>query len=92
MWIFDTEKAGVFWIRFDPRGGGRFLLGVDDEELNLYYSPEAAADDVFMQATGWPAWDSLEPPKKPESLDDWVRRDCCAWTQKAGRGPKNTST
>jgi hypothetical protein len=78
VWIFETEKAGIFWIRFDPRGRGRFLLGIDGETLSSYYSPEAAADDVFLQTTGWSLWDSLESPRKPDSLDDWIRRDCTA--------------
>ena len=78
MWIFETDEAGIFWIRFNPAGGGKFVLGVDGEVLNSYYSPDAASDDVFMQTTGWPAWDLLESPRRPEGLDDWVRRDCRA--------------
>ncbi len=77
MWTYQTE-IGVLWIRFDPRTRTRFLLGIDDEPLGWYYSPEAAADDVFLQKTGWSEWDSLSSPVKPKDLTDWVRMDCRA--------------
>ncbi|HQN18920.1 MAG TPA: hypothetical protein PKV86_07270 [Syntrophobacteraceae bacterium] len=77
MWTYQTE-IGVLCIRFDPRTRTRFLLGIDDEPLGWYYSPEAAADDVFLQKTGWSEWDSLSSPVKPKDLTDWVRMDCQA--------------
>ena len=57
MWHCKTD-IGVFWIRFDPRTRSRFLLGIGEEPLGWYYSPEAAADVVFLQETGWSEWDS----------------------------------
>lgn len=77
MWRHETE-VGVFRIRFDPLSGGRFILGIGAEDLGAYYSPEAAADDVFLQKTGWPAWDDLSSPSRPEDLSHWSRVDCTA--------------
>lgn len=79
MWYHQTE-IGVFWIRFDPSTRTRFLLGIGDEPLGWYYSPEAAADDVFLQKTGWSEWDSLAAATKPNDLSEWVRMDCQAWS------------
>jgi hypothetical protein len=81
MWYRQTE-SGVFWIRFDPSTRTRFLLGIGDEPLGWYYSPEAAADDVFLQKTGWSEWDSLAAATKPKDLSEWVRMDCQAWSTK----------
>jgi hypothetical protein len=75
MWFCDTE-IGRFWIRFDPRTRHRFLLGIDDEPLGWYYSPEAAADDVVLQKTGWPSWDHLSGAGKSAEFSCWKRVDC----------------
>jgi len=75
MWYCETE-IGVFWIRFDPRTRSRFLLGIGEEPLGWYYSPEAAADVVFLQKTGWSEWDSLQEISKPADLGSWTRIDC----------------
>jgi len=75
VWICRTE-LGVFWIRFDPRTRTRFLLGVGDEPLGWYYSPEAAADVVFLQDTGWVEWDHHPSVTRPNSLEEWLRVDC----------------
>jgi hypothetical protein len=77
MWLRETE-AGTFWIRFVPRGRGMFLLGIDDHELGSYFSPEAAVDDVYMQKTGWPSWDSARSVYKPADISEWKRIDCIA--------------
>jgi len=77
MWCCETG-IGTFWIRFDPRTRTRFLLGIDQEPLGWYYSPEAAADDVFLQNPGWPQWDSLSATIRPKSLSEWTRMDCQA--------------
>jgi len=75
VWICRTE-LGVFWIRFDPRTRTRFLLGVGDEPLGWYFSPEAAADVVFLQDTGWVEWDRHPSVTRPNSLEEWLRVDC----------------
>jgi hypothetical protein len=81
MWQYRTE-IGVFWIRFDPRTRTRFVLGIEEEPLGWYYSPEAAADDVFLQKTGCSEWDLLAATSKPTDLSQWVRLDC----QTSGKG------
>ena len=78
MWIHKAE-AGTFWIRFVPRGRGEFVLGIDGRELGTYFSPEAAADAVYLQDTGFAAWDSAGETARPAGLDEWVRLDCAAW-------------
>ncbi len=75
MWTCRTE-LGVFWIRFDPRTRTRFLLGIGEEPLGWYFSPEAAADVVFLQDTGWTEWDSRRGVTRPKDLADWIRVDC----------------
>lgn len=76
MWVCSTE-AGDFWIRFDPLSRKGFLLGIDEEALGSYYSPEAAADDVYLQKSGCGEWDSETPAWKPSDLSEWIRMDCC---------------
>ena len=89
MWICETEK-GVFWIRYVPRQGrGVFALGIEGQELGWYPSPEAAADDVYIQETGFPAWDSAAEALKPADISDWKRLDCADWDCRpdvSGRG------
>jgi len=78
MWFHKTE-AGTFWIRFVPRGRGMFVLGIDDQELGSYFSPEAAADDVYLQKTGYDLWDSVQDVCKPVDIAEWKRLDCIDW-------------
>jgi hypothetical protein len=84
MW-FHKAEAGTFWIRFVPRGRGIFILGIDGRELGSYFSPEAAADDVYRQETGFTRWDSAEDMQVPTDLSEWKRLDCIEWD--SGRGP-----
>lgn len=81
MWFCETEK-GVFWIRFVPRGRGIFVLGIEGLELGSYPSPEAAADDVYLQETGFSAWDSATQAHKPADISEWKRLDCAEWDMK----------
>jgi hypothetical protein len=78
MW-FHKSEAGTFWIRFVPRSRRTFVLGIDDQELGEYFSPEAAADDVYMQKTGYALWDSLQDVRKPADIAEWKRLDCIDW-------------
>ena len=86
MWFSETEK-GTFWIRFVPEGRGAFVLGIDDLDLGTYFSPEAAADDVYLQKTGFAPWDQADGVPKPDSLSEWKRFDCADWD--ASRKPIN---
>lgn len=68
MFFYDSP-LGVFTIRQEA---GRFVLCLDDEILGRYASPNAAANDVYMQCTGSFAWDGcLLLPDAPTGLDDW---------------------
>lgn len=90
MWYYKTPVC-TFWIRFDPPGRGGFLLGADDVELARYFSPEAAADDVFLCRTGFPPWDASDPADRPDSLTDWTRIDCRDWHPERDSGPAKGS-
>ncbi|WP_043793493.1 hypothetical protein [Solidesulfovibrio fructosivorans] len=70
MFIYRT-RFGTFSIRPDA---GRWVLCMNDEALGSYHSPESAADDVFMCATTFDAWDSQGTVHEPESLAEWERR------------------
>lgn len=83
MWYYRTAVC-TFWIRFVPQGGGRFLLGADEEELALYSSPEGAADDVSLRRTGREAWDLSDPDEGPFDLGNWTRIDCRDWMPPKG--------
>lgn len=66
-------KAGVFWIAPQPGSPGRFWLGIGDVPLGSYHTPEAAADDVHCQSTGWNEWDMLGLVSFPTELADWTK-------------------
>lgn len=72
MWIYRTP-IGTFWIR--PQAGGRWVLGIEDEALGSYHSPEAAASDVADRATGWSEWDDSRVMMgwEPSGLAEWSR-------------------
>jgi len=62
---------GVFVIR--PHQG-RWGLWCEDELYGSYHSPQAAADDVYMQATGHDEWDMKSPDgTEPTDLSEWER-------------------
>lgn len=69
-YFFPTD-VGTFWIRPDPAFPGRVCLGVDEEAIGSYPSPEAAADDFRGRHTGWPAWDSRPDLRAPMDLTGW---------------------
>ena len=67
MWVYRTS-VGTFSIR--PCNGG-FNLWINDENLGHYTSAIAAADDVYMCATGhWP-WDQRMIVDQPTDLSEW---------------------
>lgn len=68
MWLFRS-KVGTFKIAL--HNNGRFGLWIGDELLGSYHSPHAAADDVYMYATGhWP-WDQQMMVLEPCDLGEW---------------------
>lgn len=70
MWSYKS-KAGTFSIR--PLPDGRWGLQIGNEYLGSYISPEQAADDVYMQQTGYYPWDSLPPVSEPCELAEWEK-------------------
>lgn len=69
MWVYNS-KVGTFKIKQRP--DGRFSLHVGDEYLGSYISPQQAADDVFMCATGYWPWDRQLMVDHPEDLSEWT--------------------
>ncbi len=67
-------RVGTFWIASQPNAPGNFYLGVDDDILGPYYSPEAAADDVYSQSTSHYEWDAIdESVTSPCDLSEWIK-------------------
>lgn len=68
LWTYKTD-VGRFWIKQER--DNRFTLGINDNALGSYISPEQAADDVYMCATGhWP-WDKKLNVSDPVDLSEW---------------------
>lgn len=62
---------GLFIIK--PHNN-RWGLWCGDDLLGSYHRPEAAADDVYMQATGHYDWDGKKTDgTEPMDLSDWER-------------------
>ncbi len=72
VWYYKT-RVGTFHIRPDAYNRHRWSLWIDDENLGSYDSPDAAADDVYTQHTGWNEWDSLPSVTQPTDLTEWRR-------------------
>jgi hypothetical protein len=64
-----SSKHGVFTIY--PTPNGRYTLSLDNEALGFYHSPGAAADDVYMGATGAYEWDADDEIERPEGIFKW---------------------
>ena len=68
MYRFQSP-VGTFTIR--PHNNN-FELWIEGTQLNSYSSAVAAADDVFMHATGYQKWDIMkETVFSPRNLSDW---------------------
>ena len=65
------SRFGTF--RIAPRTDGRWLLAVDDEALGTYKSAAAAADDVYLCASGHYPWDAQLSVNAPCDLSEWQR-------------------
>lgn len=72
MWYFKT-RVGTFRITHDPYRPALYRLNMDEVFLGNYTSPEAAAEDVYMHATGWSKWDMLEHVRVPCDILEWSR-------------------
>ena len=70
MFIFK-RCVGTFWIK--PYQG-RYILGINDENLGSYYPATTAADDVFTHTTIYNSWDSLDGSVEgPTDIYGWNR-------------------
>lgn len=70
MWLFRSN-VGVFKIVCQP--DGRYALYIDDDFLDAYVGPEAAADDVMMRYTGYAPWDNQFTITGPYGLNAWEK-------------------
>jgi len=77
MWHLKTRQ-GTFWIIPAENKKGVWL-GVDDQPLGHYDSPDAAFHDVHDQQTGFYAWDVNHKIKPPESLTEWEEGEPAEW-------------
>ena len=68
-WTYKTD-VGTFWIQ--PNSNGRFTLGIDNDALGSFSTPEGAADDVYMCATGYYPWDKKLSVLEPTDLTEWI--------------------
>lgn len=69
MWYYYSP-VGTFIIAHDPQSG--YGLWHDTDHLGSYPLPEAAAQAVASQQTGYPAWDQWQEAKPPPDLDHWI--------------------
>jgi len=63
------SSIGRFLIK--PQANGCWGLGFKDDLLGSYHSALAAADDVYMQATGDYDWDSRDGVDIPTDISEW---------------------
>lgn len=71
-WTYKTN-VGTFWIK--PNRNNMFTLGIDDEALGSFSTPENAASDVYSCATGYWPWDKRLITIHPEDLSEWHRHE-----------------
>jgi hypothetical protein len=69
MWYFYSP-VGTFTIARNSSGG--YVLWIDNEQLNTYIGPEAAAEAVRLKNTGFKSWDDLENVEAPANLNQWI--------------------
>lgn len=68
MYLFRS-KVGTFCICWD---GIRWYLAVNGDVLDVYDSPIAAADNVYLHVTGYMPWDRLDGIiDGPTDLSEW---------------------
>ncbi|MCM1219399.1 MAG: hypothetical protein NC548_33385 [Lachnospiraceae bacterium] len=69
MWYY---KSPIGLMKIYKNSSGRYSLQIKDNVYGSYNSAVAAADDVYMFATGCHQWDSLEGKLNPPSdIHEW---------------------
>jgi hypothetical protein len=70
IWAYQST-LGRFLIK--QTSANRYELWLGEELLGNYPSPAAAADDVFLCATGHYQWDAQGAVNAPTDLSEWTR-------------------
>lgn len=66
------SAVGTFWIAPHHGYPGRVSLGIGDDSLGSFASPEQAADDVYLHSIGLDAWDLRKSRQgDPCDLSEW---------------------
>jgi hypothetical protein len=68
MWFYESGIGRFKIIRKDFNA---YELWIDNIDLGLYDSPEAAAAAVYHQSTGWDEWDTSDTDSKPSDIGVW---------------------
>ncbi|CAG5016276.1 hypothetical protein DYBT9275_05518 [Dyadobacter sp. CECT 9275] len=73
MIYYFKSKYGLFSIRPQP-GADRVQLFLNEEILGSYVNAASAAEDVYIQETGYFEWDYQTDVGRPITLADWHKR------------------
>lgn len=63
------SPVGAFTIK--PSENGHFAVYINKIFLGCYPTPEAAALDISLHATGWKEWDIFPGHEEPRDLCKW---------------------
>nr|DAE21268.1 MAG TPA: hypothetical protein [Caudovirales sp. ctkvU4] len=72
MWLYRSPIGKIYIVQLPD---GRYGMRYNDIIWESCHSPEAEADDVYMQVTGCDEWDSLDTTNidVPMDLSMWER-------------------
>lgn len=70
MWHLQT-KFGTFWIVDSDGLPETYVLGMDNDTLGVYPTPDKAVQDVQRQETGCLRWDTVPLGRNPPDLNLW---------------------
>ena len=72
MWVYRSPIGNIYIKRLPDGRYGMVYAGIVWESCD---SPQAEADNVFMQATGCAAWDMHDSSNDvlPNDLSEWER-------------------
>ncbi len=69
MWYYQSP---IGLMKIYKNSSGRYSLQIKDNVYGFYHSAAAAADDVYVFATGCHQWDSLNGTlNPPSSIHEW---------------------
>lgn len=72
MYYYYRSPIGIFTVKIHKFKWGLFF---NDELLGVYDTPVGAADDVYLQVTGYYEWDSLQGVSLdiPTDIYEWEK-------------------